>query len=126
MPAGLLDLIAAHDVNELRRAVSQRTQRLPPHHRLRAAAANPAAEPSVGRDHRLVAGPRRGGRLGADDSRQRTRDAASLEFADQVEDFVGYSVTPFDRKAAQTLSGPMGMSMLVIPYGDSASMTALT
>jgi hypothetical protein len=39
---------------------------------------------------------------------------------------VAYSVTPLDRKAAQTLSEVTGMSMLVIPYGDRASMTALT
>src|SRR3989442_882366 len=37
-----------------------------------------------------------------------------------------HSVTPFDRRAAQTLSEVTGMSMLVIPYGDSASITALT
>ncbi len=122
----LLHLVAADDVNELRRSLGQRPQGLSSHHRLRAAAADPAAQPSVGRDERLVTGPRGSGRLGTHDRRQRARRAVGRVLPEQVEDVAGYSVTPLDRSAAHTLSGPIGMSMLVMPYGDRASITALT
>jgi hypothetical protein len=68
----------------------------------------------------------RGWRFGAHDSGQHAGRAVRLEVPQQVGQVVFYSVTPFDLNAAQTLSGPIGMSMLVMPYGDSASMTALT
>jgi hypothetical protein len=45
---------------------------------------------------------------------------------EQLEYVGGYSVTPLDRRAAHTLSEVTGMSMFVMPYGDKASITALT
>src|SRR5712691_311808 len=122
----LLDLIATDDVNELGRAFGQRAQRLAAHDRLRAAAADPAAQAAVGGDDRLVAGPGGGWRLDAHDRRQHARYAVGRVLPKQLQNVVGYSVTPFDRRAAQTLSEVTGMSMLVIPYGERASITALT
>src|SRR5260370_401538 len=89
--------------------------RLAHHDRLRAAAADPAAEAPVGSDDRLVAGPRRCRRLAADDGRQRAWRPVGRVFPKQIQNFVGYSVTPFDLRAAQTLSDVTGMSMLVMP-----------
>ena len=122
----LLDLGRRHDPHQLRHALGQGSQRLAADDRLRAAAADPAAQAAVGRDDRLVPRPRGGGRLAAHHSRQHARRAVGRVLAEQLQYVVGYSVTPFERSAAHTLSEVTGMSMLVMPYGESASITALT
>ena len=104
----------------------KRAQRLAPHDRLGAAASDPSAQPAVGGDDRLVAGPRGGRRLAPNDRGQHARRAGRGELAELVEDVVRYSLTPAARSAAQTLSGVTGMSMFFTPYGDSASITAFT
>src|SRR5258708_13572194 len=88
--------------------------------------ADPATQPAVAGDHRLVTGTRGGRRLAAHDSRQHAWRAGRRVFVKQLDYLVCYSVTPFERSAAQTLSEVTGMSMFVIPYGGSASITALT
>ena len=63
----------------------------------------------------LVAGARRGRRLDAHHSRQRARRAVGGVLTQQLQYVVAYSVTPFERNAAHTLSDVTGMSMLVMP-----------
>src|ERR1700687_1546798 len=109
-----------------REAVGKRSQRLAADRRLGAAAPDPAGQRAVLGDHGLVPGACGGGRLAAHDGGQHARRPVGCVLAQQVDELGVYSVTPFERRAAQTLSGPIGMSMLVIPYGESASMTALT
>ena len=124
--ARLFHLVASHDVDQLRRAFGQRPQGLAAHDGLRAAAADPPSQAAVGGDHGLVAGMRGGRRLAAHDRSKRARGARGLVLLQQIEYVVGYSVTPPALNAAQTLSDVTGMSMLVTPYGESASMTAFT
>src|SRR6266853_3937045 len=101
LPA-LLHLRVADDAHQARRALVERAQRLAPHHRLRAAAPDPSAQPAVGGNDRLVAGPRGGRRLAANDSGQHAWRAGRGELAKLVEDVVRYSFTPAARRAAQT------------------------
>ena len=124
--ASLPDLLGGHDLDQLRRALGQGAQSLAPHDRLRAASPDPPAQPAVGGDDRLVPRARRGRRLDAHDCGQRARRAVGRVLTQQLQYVVGYSVTPFERSAAQTLSEVTGMSMLVMPYGESASITAFT
>src|SRR5487761_96517 len=124
--AGLLDLLGGHDLDELGRALGKGAESLAPNDRLGAAPSDPTAQAAIRGDDRLVPGSRRGRRLDAHDSRERAWNAISRVLTQQLQYVVAYSVTPFERNAAHTLSDVTGMSMLVIPYGESASITALT
>src|SRR5262249_49583581 len=115
-----------HDPNQARRALRKGLQRLAPHERLRTAAPYPSPQPAIGGDHCLVARPCRGGRVAADDRGQHAGRAGRGQLGQERDRVVRYSVTPLDLSAAQTLSEVTGMSMFVIPYGASASITALT
>ena len=123
----LLHLVGVtDDVDELWCAGSQGPQGLTADDRLRAAAADPSAEAAVGGDDGAITRTRRGRRLDAHDGREHAWRARGLVLPQQVEDFVAYSFTPAARSAAQTLSEVTGMSILRTPYGERASMTALT
>ena len=107
--------LGRHDLDQAWRPLSEGAQGLPPDQRLRAAAADPAAQPAVGRDHRLVAWLGGRGRLAPDHRGQHAGRAGGGVVGQQPEQVVGYSVTPLARRAAQTLSEVTGMSMLVMP-----------
>src|SRR5580700_11303903 len=119
-------LYVGADAHQPRQAVTHRDERLATHERLGAAAADPAVQLAVIGDHGLVAGMRRRRRFRAHHSRECARTARRGGLGQQDEQAVVYSVTPLLRSAAHTLSDVTGMSMLVMPRCDSASMTALT
>src|ERR1700683_4110406 len=114
------------DAHQSWQPVTHGNECLATHEWFRAAAADPAVQLPVVGDHSLVAGMRRGRRLRAHHGRVRARAPRSSVFGEQSEEAVVYSVTPLLRSAAHTLSDVIGMSMLVIPRCESASMTAFT
>src|SRR5712691_2445734 len=124
--ASLPDLLGGHDLDELRGALGKGSQSLAPDDRFRTASTDPAPQPAVGGDDRLVPRAGRGRRFDTHDGGQHARCAIGSILTQQLQYVVRYSATPLDRSAAPTLSEVTGMSMLVMPYGDRASITALT
>ncbi len=68
-PREMIGRLVRRDLDQARLAVPHRDPRLAPHQPFGATATDPAPELAVGGDQRLVAGPRRRGRLDPDDGR---------------------------------------------------------
>ena len=114
------------DAHQPRQAIAHCHERFAADERVRAAAADPSVQLAVGGDHGLVAGMRRRRRLRANHGCECARTPRRGVLGEQVHQSVVYSVTPLLRSAAHTLLEVIGMSMLVMPRCDSASITALT